>query len=56
VKIPLHEIHERAKELDRARWVIVCCASGARSAMARRKLRAQGFDRVLKAGSWRNLR
>lgn len=56
VNIPLHEIDERARELDPSRWVIVCCASGTRSAMARRKLRAQGFDRVLNAGSWRNLR
>lgn len=56
VNIPLHEIDQRARELDRGRWVIVCCASGTRSAMARRRLRGQGFERVLNAGSWRNLR
>jgi rhodanese-related sulfurtransferase len=42
-------------ELDPKRWVIVCCASGTRSAMARRRLRKQGFGQVLNAGSWRNL-
>jgi len=55
VNIPLPEIGERASELDRNRPVIVCCASGTRSAMARLKLRRQGFDRVVNAGSWLNL-
>lgn len=55
VNIPLHEIAVRAGELDRDRWVIVCCASGTRSAMARLRLRRKGFARVLNAGSWLNL-
>ena len=55
VNIPLPEIGERASELDRNRPVIVCCASGTRSAMARLKLRRQGFARVVNAGSWLNL-
>lgn len=55
VNIPLPELGQRAGELDRNRWVIVCCASGTRSAMARRRLLGQGFSRVLNAGSWRNL-
>jgi len=55
LNIPLPEIGERAKELDRTRPVIVCCASGTRSAMARLKLRRQGFERVVNAGSWLNL-
>jgi rhodanese-related sulfurtransferase len=33
VNIPLQEIDVRAQELDRNRPVIVCCASGTRSAM-----------------------
>jgi rhodanese-related sulfurtransferase len=56
LNIPLPELDQRAGELDPKRWVIVCCASGTRSAMARRRLRSRGFDRVLNAGSWRNLR
>ena len=55
VNIPLHELEQRARELDPGRWVIVCCASGTRSALARRKLRTLGFERVLNAGPWRNL-
>ena len=55
VNIPLSEIGERAKELDTNRPVIVCCASGTRSALAAHRLRRQGFERVLNAGSWRNL-
>lgn len=55
LNIPLPELDHRLRELDPQRWVIVCCASGTRSALARRRLRNQGFDRVLNAGSWRNL-
>jgi len=55
VNIPLQELGQRARELDPNRWVIVCCASGTRSALARRRLRALGFGRVLNAGPWRNL-
>jgi phage shock protein E len=55
VNIPLPELDQRMQELDPGRWVIVCCASGTRSALARRKLRNRGFNRVLNAGSWRNL-
>lgn len=55
LNIPLHEIDQRLAELDPARWVVVCCASGTRSAIARRKLRGRGFTRVFNAGSWMNL-
>ena len=56
VNIPLDEIPQRAKELDPQRWVVVFCASGTRSAMARRKLKSLGFEKVLNAGSWRALK
>jgi rhodanese-related sulfurtransferase len=56
VNIPLSEIGVRAKELDMTRPVIVCCASGTRSALAAHRLRGQGFKTVLNAGSWRSLR
>lgn len=55
INIPLPELAARAAELDPGRWVVVCCASGTRSALARRQLRSRGFERVLNAGSWRNL-
>ena len=56
VNIPLQQIGERAGDLDRNRPVIVCCASGTRSAMAALRLRRLGFSRVVNAGSWRSLR
>jgi rhodanese-related sulfurtransferase len=56
VNIPLSEIDARAGDLDKSRQVIVCCASGTRSAMAAHRLRRLGFARVLNAGSWRTLR
>jgi rhodanese-related sulfurtransferase len=55
LNIPLQDLERGTNVLDPHRWVIVCCASGTRSAIARRKLRSQGFSRVLNAGSWRNL-
>lgn len=55
LNIPLQDLAGGAKVLDPNRWVIVCCASGTRSGIARRRLRSQGFSRVLNAGSWRNL-
>jgi rhodanese-related sulfurtransferase len=56
INIPLSEIRSRAvAELDRHRPVIVCCASGTRSAIARRQLVKLGFPRVLNAGAWRNV-
>jgi rhodanese-related sulfurtransferase len=55
LNIPLHEIDARARELDPSRWVVVACASGTRSALAARKLKALGFQKVMNAGSWRSL-
>jgi len=55
VNIPLDEIGLRAKELDSQKWVVVFCASGTRSALARHKLKGLGFGKVLNAGSWLSL-
>ncbi len=53
--IPLPELERRAGELPRDRWIVLCCASGTRSATARRLLRKQGYSLLFNAGSWRNL-
>jgi phage shock protein E len=55
LNIPLDDLEREAKELDPNRWVIVCCASGTRSGIARRWLLRHGFSQVLNGGSWRNL-
>jgi rhodanese-related sulfurtransferase len=54
LNIPLADIPRRAAELDKARPVVLCCASGARSAAAAGILKGLGFSKVLNAGSWRN--
>ena len=54
--IPLDQIQTRIKELDPARPVLLCCASGSRSAMAVSLLKRQGFADVHNAGPWTALR
>ncbi len=44
--IPLHEIPERAKELDANSEIIVMCKGGGRSQRAADYLAAQGFSKV----------
>ena len=53
--IPLNDLEQGAKTLDPNQWIIVCCASGTRSGIARRALQRSGFTKVLNGGSWRNL-
>jgi phage shock protein E len=38
-----------------ARRVVVCCASGTRSGMARLKLKKNGYGQVFNIGKWTNL-
>lgn len=56
INIPLHSLEKRIKELDSKKPIILCCASGSRSALAKRTLKAQGFENVHNAGTWRALR
>jgi len=53
--IPLDGFGDGIETLDPGRPVVVCCASGTRSAVALRILRQKGFEHVVNAGSWRNL-
>ncbi|MBI3564408.1 MAG: rhodanese-like domain-containing protein [Elusimicrobia bacterium] len=55
LNIPVSELQERCKGLDKAKPVIVCCASGTRSALAARVLKALGFQEVVNAGPWTNV-
>lgn len=54
VNIPLDQLAGRAGQLDKAKPVLLCCASGSRSAMAASLLRKQGFEAV-NAGAWHRL-
>ncbi len=55
INIPLGELKNRIKELDNTNPIILCCASGSRSAIAKSILISKGFKNVHNAGSWRSL-
>ena len=54
--IPLDRLQDRLGELDRGKPVIVCCASGSRSAFAKNLLERAGFSEVHNAGPWQRVR
>jgi phage shock protein E len=54
INIPLDELKSGSDTLNRSKPVVVCCASGTRSAMAASVLRRKGFVKVVNAGPWRN--
>ncbi|XOB63521.1 rhodanese-like domain-containing protein [Campylobacterota bacterium DY0563] len=55
INIPLDTLKNRINELDNTKPIIVCCASGSRSALARRLLLSKGFENVHNAGMWKSL-
>ena len=55
INIPLGVLKNRMKELDNTKPILLCCASGGRSAMAKRTLMANGFKDVHNAGTWKSL-
>lgn len=54
VNIPLGDLGARCEKLDKDKTVIVCCASGTRSAMAMGILKKHGFRDIVNAGPWTN--
>lgn len=55
VNIPLQDLSKRMHEIPKDVPVVVCCASGTRSAMAMALLKKQGIKEVYNIGSWRQL-
>ena len=55
INIPLDQLATRIQELDRGRPLLVCCESGARSAVAVTILKQAGFADVANLGSWRRV-
>ncbi|HLP30031.1 MAG TPA: rhodanese-like domain-containing protein [Geothrix sp.] len=55
VNIPLDQLEARAKELDPARPVLVCCETGSRSGFGVSVLKRAGFSDVANLGSWRRI-
>ena len=54
VNIPLDALGSRLAEIPRDKPVVVGCASGTRSGMARLLLRKNGYAPVYNIGGWRN--
>jgi rhodanese-related sulfurtransferase len=55
VNIPLDQLEGRARELDPARPVLVCCETGSRSGFGVSILKRAGFPEVANLGSWRRI-
>lgn len=55
VNIPLPELGSRLAEIPKSAPVVVCCASGTRSGMARMMLKKNGYAQVFNIGKWSNL-
>mgnify|MGYP000033983110 CR=1 FL=1 len=55
INIPLPELGSRLVELPKDRDLVLCCASGSRSGMARMMLKTKGFGKVHNVGRWSNL-
>lgn len=55
VNMPLPNIVINLSGIDKSKPVITCCASGMRSAAAKRILKANGFAEVYNGGGWMGL-
>ena len=56
INIPIDKLEQNIKKLNKNKSIITCCASGSRSASARRILKSNGFEQVYNGGSWYSLR
>ncbi len=54
--IPVQMLANHIPDWDRKTPIIVCCASGLRSAAARRILQHAGFETLYNAGAWLDLK
>jgi phage shock protein E len=52
--IPLNELGQHLASLPKSAPVVVGCASGTRSGMAKLMLKKNGYHRVYNIGTWRN--
>lgn len=55
LNIPVQQIEAHLHKLDPSKTIIVCCASGGRSEMAKMIMNARGFNDVINVGAWQNL-
>jgi rhodanese-related sulfurtransferase len=55
INIPLQELGSRLGEIPRSSPVVLCCASGTRSGMAKLVLKKNGYIEVYNIGTWSKL-
>lgn len=53
INIPLQELGSRLGEIPKSSPVVLCCASGTRSGMAKMMLKKNGYQNVHNIGVWR---
>jgi rhodanese-related sulfurtransferase len=56
INMPVDNLEQNLKKLKKDKPIITCCASGARSASAKRILKSNGFEQVYNGGSWQSLK
>ena len=56
VNLPVQELSNGLKNLKKENAIITCCASGIRSASAKKILLSQGFNTVYNRGGWLGLK
>ncbi len=52
INIPLQELGSRLSEIPKSAPVVLCCASGTRSGMAKLLLKKNGYQDVHNIGTW----
>jgi len=55
LNFPLQNLNSQMNKLKKEQVIVTCCRSGSRSGMAKRMLKANGFQHVHNGGSWTNL-
>jgi len=55
INIPLQELGRRLGEIPKSSPVVLCCASGTRSGMAKMMLKKNGYPNVYNVGTWGKL-
>ncbi len=55
INIPLQELSGRLAEIPKSAPVVLCCASGTRSGMAKLVLKKNGYPHVHNIGTWGKL-
>jgi phage shock protein E len=56
INIPVANLSQNLKKLNKNKPIITCCASGSRSASAMSFLKSNGFEEVYNGGSWSSLK